>query len=87
MTSVTSPVAASFPALDKLGRLVGEIGDLHSKLILLLGNGGKTRLLRALAQQLNTVTFNVGARLGHRLAVTPVSERGFSTTELLREIT
>ncbi|MDR3298635.1 MAG: BREX-3 system P-loop-containing protein BrxF [Candidatus Accumulibacter sp.] len=87
MTSATSTVIASFPTLDKLERLVGEIGDLQSKLILLAGNGGKTRLLHALAQRLNATAFNVGAKLGHRLAATPVAERAFSANELLREIT
>jgi hypothetical protein len=89
MTSafVSSVGVANFPSLDKLEHLTGEIGDLQSKLILLVGNGGKTRLLRALAQRLSTAPFNVGVRLGHRLAATPVSERGFSTNELLREIT
>jgi hypothetical protein len=78
--------AANFPVLDKLERLVGEIGDLQSKLILLVGNGGKTRLLRTLAQRLDAAPFNVGVKLGHRLAATPVSERGFAANELLREI-
>jgi hypothetical protein len=87
MTSTTSTVVTNFPALDRLERLVGEIGDLQSKLILLVDNGGKTRLLSALAQRLSAVPFNVGVKLGHRLAATPVSERGFSTNELLREIT
>jgi hypothetical protein len=83
----TTTGIASFPALDKLERLAGEIGDLQSKLILLVGNGGKTQLLRALAQRLNVTPFNVGVTLGHRLVATPVSERGFSTNELLRDIT
>jgi hypothetical protein len=83
-TIVTS---VSLPALRRLERLVEEIGDIHNKLILLVGNGGKTRLLSALAQRLGTTPFNVGVKLGHRLAATPVSERGFSTNELLREIT
>jgi len=87
MTSVTSPVAAGFSAVDKLERLVVEVGDLQSKLILLVGNGSKTRLLRTLAQRLNVAPFNLGVKLGHRLAATPVSERGFSANELLREIT
>ena len=89
---MTSAVASSAgvsnsPTLDKLERLVAEVGDLQSKLILLVGNGGKTRLLRALAQRLSVVPFNLGVKLGHRLAATPVSERGFLTNELLREIT
>ena len=86
-TFASSTDVASFPALDKLERLVGEVGDLQSKLILLVGNGGKTRLLHALARRLSAAPFNLGVKLGHRLATTPVSERGFSTNELLREIT
>ncbi|HEL5054231.1 TPA: BREX-3 system P-loop-containing protein BrxF [Stenotrophomonas maltophilia] len=89
---MTSAVASSAgvgnsPALDTLERLVEEIGTLQSKLILLVGNGSKTRLLHALAQRLNAAPFNLGVKLGHRLAATPVSERGFSATELLRDIT
>ena len=80
-------MTSAFHTLDKLERLAGEIGDLQSKLILLVGNGGKTRLLRALAQRLNAAPFNVGVKLGHRLAATPVSERGFSVNGLLRDVT
>ncbi len=76
--------AANLPALE---RLIGEVSDLQSKLILLVGNSGKTRLLRALARRLNTAPLNVGVKLGGRLAATPVSNRSFSTSELLREIT
>jgi hypothetical protein len=87
---VSGPVSQGIPSnpvLDRLERLVGEIGDLQNKLILLVGNGGKTRLLRTLAQRLNVAPFNLGVKLGHRLAATPVFERGFSANELLREIT
>jgi hypothetical protein len=87
MTSATSPVVANFPALDKLEQLIEEIGDLQSKLILLVGNGGKTRLLHVLAQRLKTAPVNVGVELGHCLAVTPVADRAFSANELLRGIT
>lgn len=73
--------------LDRLELLTEEIHSLQSKLILLVGGSGKTQLLRALADRLNTSPFNLGAELGHRLATTPVSERGFSTNELLRDIT
>jgi len=75
---------ANLPALE---RLIEEINDLQSKLVLVVGRGGKTRLLRALARRLNAKPLNVGAMLGRRLAVTPISDRGFSTNELLREIT
>lgn len=79
--------SAEVANLSALERLIGEINDLQSKLILLAGSSGKTRLLRALARRLHAEPLNVGVALGRRLAVTPVSDRGFSTNELLREIT
>ena len=78
---------SSNPVLDRLERLVAEVGDLQSKLILLVGNGSKTQLLRQLAQRLNVAPRNVGATLGNRLAATTAAERGFLTNELLREVT
>lgn len=80
----SSSNAAHIPALE---RLIGEVNHLQSKLILLVGRSCKTRLLRALAQRVNVASFNIGVKLGHRLAATPVSDRGLSTNELLREIT
>lgn len=74
--------------IAKLERLIGEIGDLNNKLILLVGpsRSGKTRLLRELGGKLNIEPLNVGLELGRRLAATPVNKRGFSAGELLREI-
>lgn len=74
--------------LAKLERLIGEIGDLNSKLILLVGpsRSGKTQLLRQLSVNLNLEPLNVGLELGRRLAATPNNKRGFSAGELLREI-
>ena len=48
--------------LAKLERLIGEIGDLNSKLILLVGpsRSGKTQLLRQLSAKLNIEPLNVG---------------------------
>lgn len=58
--------------LAKLERLIGEIGDLNSKLILLVGpsHSGKTQLLRQLGAKLNIEPLNVGLELGRRLAAT-----------------
>ena len=74
--------------LAKLEQLIGEIGDLHSKLILLVGpsRSGKTQLLGLLGAKLNIEPHNVGLELGRRLAATPNNKRGFSAGELLREI-
>ena len=72
----------------QLERLIGEIGDLNSKLVLLVGasRSGKTKLLRELGAKLNIEPLNVGMELGRRLAATPNNKRGFSAGELLREI-
>ncbi len=74
--------------LAELERLTGEIGDLNSKLVLLVGAGrsGKTKLLRELGAKLNIEPLNVGLELGRRLAATPNNKRGFSAGEQLREI-
>ena len=74
--------------LEQLERLIGEIGDLNSKLVLLVGasRSGKTKLLRDLGAKLNIEPLNVGMELGRRLAATPNNKRGFSAGELLREI-
>lgn len=74
--------------LAKLERLIGEIGDLNSKLVLLVGArpSGKTKLLRELGAKINIEPLNVGLELGRRLAATPINKRGFSAGELLREI-
>lgn len=74
--------------LAKIERLIGEIGDLNSKLILLVGpsHSGKTQLLRQLGDKLSIAPLNVGLELGRRLAATPNNKRGFSASELLREI-
>lgn len=75
--------------LGRLVRLIAEIGELNSKLVLIVGvsRGGKTELLRELGTNLNIKPFNVGLELGRRLAATPINKRGFSAGELLREIT
>ena len=74
--------------LAKIERLIGEIDDLNSKLILLVGpsHSGKTQLLRQLGEKLSIAPLNVGLELGRRLAATPNNKRGFSASELLREI-
>lgn len=74
--------------IAKLERLIGEIGDLNSKLILLVGpsRSGKTQLLRQLSAKLNIEPLNVGLELGRRLAAAPNSKRGFLAGELIREI-
>ncbi len=74
--------------LAALEQLVGDIDNLNSKLILLVGpsRSGKSKLLRQLGTKLSIEPLNVGLELGRRLAATPVIKRGFSAGESLREI-
>lgn len=74
--------------LSELERLLAEIGDLNSKLVLVVGSSrsGKTQLLKQLGAKLDIEPLNVGLELGRRLAATQNSERGFLAAELLREI-
>ncbi len=74
--------------IEVLERLIGEVGYLNCKLVLLVGasRSGKTKLLRELGPKLNIEPLNVGLELGRRLAATPINKRGFSAGELLREI-
>jgi len=87
-TFVSSADGTNFPVFDRLERLIGEIGDLNIKLILLVGlsRSGKTQLLRQLSAKLNIEPLNVGLELGRRLAATPNNKRGFCAGEVLREI-
>lgn len=74
--------------IAQLEQLISEIGELNSKLILLVGpsRSGKTQLLRQLGAKLNIEPLNINLELGRLLAATPNNKRGFSAGELLREI-
>jgi len=74
--------------IDKLDRLIDEVGALQSKLILLIGppKSGKTGLLNALAKSRGVSPLNVGAELGGRLASLPQKQRSLQTTTILREL-
>ena len=74
--------------IEKLERLVDEVGALQSKLVLLIGppNSGKTALLHSLAKNKGVKPLNVGAELGGRLAGMPHRQRHLQTTTILREL-
>lgn len=75
--------------IEKLERLVDEVGSLQSKLILLIefSRIGKTKaLLQALAKKKNVAPLNIGVELGSRLAGVPQRQRHLQTTTLLREL-
>ena len=74
--------------IEKLERLVDEVGALQSKLVLLIGapNAGKTALLHALTKSKGVTPLNVGAELGGRLAGMPQRQRHLQTMTILREL-
>ena len=74
--------------IEQLERIVAEVADINSKLVLLVGaaRSGKTSLLRELGTKLHIEPLNVSLELGRRLAATPNNKRGLSAGELLREI-
>lgn len=74
--------------LEQLEQIIDDIGDIHSKLVLLIGppHAGKTTLLRSLAKRRDVTPLNVGVELGRRLAGMPQRQRHFQTTTILREL-
>ena len=74
--------------IEKLERLVDEVGALQSKLVLLIGapQSRKTALLHSLAKRRNVAPLHVGAELGSRLAGLPHRQRHLQTTTILREL-
>ena len=74
--------------LSSLEKLVSEVGALHSKLILLIGepNSGKSALLDALGSKRDLIPLRVGAELGSKLAAFPQRRRQLQTTSILREL-
>jgi ABC-type cobalamin/Fe3+-siderophores transport system ATPase subunit len=75
--------------LDKLNRLVDEVGSLHSPLILIIGPpaSGKTSLLRQLAEIRSRKVLTLGSTLGGKLASIPHRQRHFDTLDIVRELT
>ncbi len=74
--------------IEKLERLVDEVGALQSKVVLLIGppNSGKTALLHSLAENKGVTPLNVGAELAGPLAGMPQRQRHLQTTTILRQL-
>lgn len=74
--------------IEKLERLIDEVGALQSKLVLLVGppNAGKTALLHNLAKSKGVATLNVGAELGGRLACMTQKQRQLQSPSIMREL-
>jgi hypothetical protein len=74
--------------VEQLDCLVDEIEARHSKLILLIADGGLSQsfLLRELAQRRGATVLNIGSELGARLAELPVKQRALAVPVVLREL-
>ncbi|MGF6227933.1 hypothetical protein QFZ27_001888 [Inquilinus ginsengisoli] len=74
--------------LERLNFLVDEVGDLNSKLVLVVGQprSGKTRLLNALAKGRHMGVVNVGAVLGRLLLEVPGPRRHAGASRLFKEV-
>jgi hypothetical protein len=74
--------------IEKLDRLVDEIGALHSKLVLIVGatHSKKTALLNALAKQREITPLKVSAELAGRLAALPQKQRQLNAVTYFREL-
>jgi hypothetical protein len=74
--------------IDRLDRLVDDIVDLNSKLILLIGppRSGKSNLLEQLAKRRQTQVMKVGAVLGRELLAIPSTRRHLHAADLLKQL-
>ena len=74
--------------IEQLEQLIGDISEINSKLVLLVGRrpSGKTKLLREVGTRLNIEPLNVGLELGRKLAAMPINKRSFAAGELLRQL-
>lgn len=74
--------------LEELDRVVADITNLNSKLVLLIGppRSGKSGLLNALAEQKNATVINLGTDLGRQLVSMPRTRRHLMASELLGKL-
>jgi len=74
--------------LENLDQLVGDVGALQVKLILLIGvpGIGKTSLLSALGKSRQVSVLNIGVELGRRLSVISQKQRHLFIGTVLSEL-
>ena len=74
--------------IERLDSLADEIGNLQSKLALLIGppRSGKGGLIRNLALRRKNLVLNVGVALGRQLLAVPGHRRHLKAAELLRSL-
>jgi hypothetical protein len=74
--------------IEQLDRLVEEISDVNSKLILIVGppRSGKSNLLARLADRRQAPVLSVSAALGRELLSVPSTRRHLQVADLLHDI-
>lgn len=74
--------------IEKLDRLVDDIGSLNSKLALLIGppRSGKSSLLMQLSARRQVRVLNIGAALSRELLVLPGPRRHLHAADLLKNL-
>ena len=72
--------------IEELDSIVDKIGDLNSKLVLLVGDpkSGRSHLLFELSKRRQASLVNVGAALGRSVLTVPISHRHRRAAELLK---
>lgn len=73
--------------IDDLERVVGDIGSLNSKLVLLAGRprSGKSALLGKLSERMQVQVLNVGVTLGRDLLSLSKARRNLKVSELFKD--
>lgn len=74
--------------IDDLERIVGDIGSLNSKLVLLVGRprSGKSALLGKLSERMQVQVLNVGVALGGDLLSLSKARRTLKVSELFKAL-
>lgn len=74
--------------IDQLERLVGDVGALHSKLVLIISAPGacKSALLANLGRRHDAHVLNVSSELSRRLAVRTAKQRALAVPTILRDL-
>ena len=74
--------------IGELERVVEDISNLNSKLVLMIGppRSGKSKLLGKLADRRGATALNVGGVLGRELLAAPITRRHLLAADMLKDL-